>query len=508
MPPYFSCIYAVGPVGEFGYENKLPWGHIKEDMSYFKRITTDVDSKQNIQNVVIYGRNTFESLGSIPLVGRYNIVVSSKLSQVKMESEDIKQEYTVTTSLDYALDHAGKLVDQGKAYKIFVIGGADLIHFSFFNPYLEYIYETRVYPIEYDKFKADKFLKSGEYFSTEYLSYQDRDKKHIDFGSRARFCIENIEKNTGDSKFTLCFVKYGIYRDRHPENVYLDMCRKVLMLNEHKIDRTGVGTISLWGEHMRFDLSKDGFPLYTTKRVFFKGIVAELLFFLSGKTDSKILESQGINIWKGNTSREYLDKYGFTDYNEGETGKSYGFQWRHFGAEYKANEQLEIGQGGIDQIQWVIDSIRDVKANPSDPRGRRLVVTAWNPMDISKIVLPCCHHSFQFSVNQDKLNCLVTMRSNDLGCGNPYNVASYALLVYMICHLVDLVPGTLVLNLADAHIYLNHIDALKEQLTRPPRQWPKLEIIGKYTSINDFTLGSFNLVGYNPHPSIKMDMAV
>jgi thymidylate synthase len=485
MPSYFSIIYAVGPNGEFAFKNNMPWPRIKEDLQYFKSITIDNnDSKKS--NIVIMGRNTFESLGSTILTSRINIVISTKLAEAKQEY-GIESPYITAGNLDDALEKAGSLVDDGKANKIFVIGGVKLLEKSYNHDKLEYVYETLIEPLGDKVIEADKYLAPFVYMKC-----------------RNRLITEKI-MNTNDGRFRLTFSKFVTIKNSQ-EHQYLDLCNKILHKGINKIDRTLVGTLSLWGEHLTFNLNE--FPLYTTKKVYWKGIVAELIFFISGKTNTKLLEAQNVNIWKGNTSRDYLDKYGFYDYNEGEIGTSYPFQWRHFGAEYKPNIQLEIGQGGFDQLQWVIDSIKAVKNNHSDPRGRRLIVTAWNPLDVHKAVLPPCHNYFQFSIVDDKLNCLVNMRSNDMGSGNSFNVASYSLLTYMISYLVDLKPGTLVLNMADCHIYTTHIEAIKEQITRPPRQFPKLEIVGKYSNIDEFTIKSFNLIGYYPHDSIKMEMAV
>ncbi len=481
MPPaFFNVIYAVGPQGEFGNKGSLPWPKLSQDLAHFKKVTSKVDDEKKM-NVLIMGRKTFESIGFKPLPGRINIVVS-KLYLPKME-EGCELPFIPASSLDDALEKAGKMVEQKLAEKTFVIGGVRLIEESFQHPRLEHIYITRVVPLTNIRFEADTHLVQIDRPST--------------------MTVKTTTESDTEANILLTFDKLKVLR-KNPEYAYLDLCRDILERGTLKPDRTGVGTRSIWGGHMRVPLGK--YPLYTTKDVFFRGVAEELLFFISGKTDTKILEAKNVNIWKGDTSRAKLDERGFPDYKEGEMGPGYGFQLRHWGATYVPNVQLEIGSGGFDQLAWLVDAIRKVKANPGDSLGRRLLISMWNPVDVPKCALPPCHHSFQFSVSENKLNCLVTMRSNDMGCGNPFNIASYALLTYMICHLVGLIPGELVLNMADCHIYLSHLEQIKEQLERPPREWPTLEIVGTPKTIDDFAWGSFKLSGYAPHPKIKAAM--
>jgi thymidylate synthase len=232
------------------------------------------------------------------------------------------------------------------------------------------------------------------------------------------------------------------------------------------------------------------FPLLTSKRVWWKGVLEELLFFISGSTDTKVLEEKGVNIWKGNTSREFLDKRGLYNLKEGEYGKSYGYQWRKFGDK-------------VDQLQNLIDGIKN------DPFGRRHYMTAWNPLELENIPLPACHLSCQFYVFEDKkLSCQVYMRSCDVFLGLPFNIASYACLTYMIAHLTNLQPHELSFCLGDTHIYKNHIDQCNEMIKRDLRHFPKLKIKRKVENIDDFKFDDFEIINYNPHPTIKAEMAV
>ena len=294
---------------------------------------------------------------------------------------------------------------------------------------------------------------------------------------------------------------HGTAFDRHDELQYLYLVRNVLNHGTKKEDRTGTGTISLFGAQMRFSLWDGIFPLLTTKKVFWRGVVEELLWFIKGSTNAKDLQKKGVHIWDGNSSREFLDKSGFTEKEEGDLGPMYGFQWRHYGAAYLDMHSDYTGCG-LDQLQQVIETIE------KKPDDRRIIMCAWNPTDVPKMALPPCHCLCQFYVANGELSCQLYQRSADMGLGVPFNIASYALLTCMIAHVTDLKPGELVHTLGDVHVYTNHCAALHEQLKREPRPFPMLNIKRKVKSINDFKFEDFDLVGYKPHPKIQMKMAV
>ncbi|KAI5703036.1 hypothetical protein M8J75_006988 [Diaphorina citri] len=285
------------------------------------------------------------------------------------------------------------------------------------------------------------------------------------------------------------------------EQQYLDLLDKIIKTGHKKSDRTGVGTLSLFGAQMRFDLTNGTFPLLTTKRVFWKGVVEELLWFIKGSTNAKELSDKGVKIWDPNSTREYLDSIGLVDRKEGDLGPVYGFQWRHYGAEYK-DMFTDYTDQGIDQLQNIINTI---KTNPND---RRIIMCAWNPIDMPKMALPPCHCLAQFYVADGKLSCQLYQRSADMGLGVPFNIASYSLLTYMIAHVTGLQPGDFVHTLGDHHVYLNHIEPLKIQIQRPLRPFPTLKIARTVEKIEDFTFDDFILENYKPHPKIEMQMAV
>ncbi|XP_062501913.1 thymidylate synthase-like isoform X2 [Corticium candelabrum] len=287
---------------------------------------------------------------------------------------------------------------------------------------------------------------------------------------------------------------------RHEEQQYLDLIRNIMDHGNRKADRTRVGTHSIFGAQMRFSL-RNTFPLLTTKRVFWRGVVEELVWFIRGSTNAKELSDRNVKIWDANGSRDFLDCLGMKDREEGDLGPIYGFQWRHFGAEYK-DMYADYKDQGVDQLTEVI---KKIKANPDD---RRIIMVAWNPIDIPLMALPPCHALCQFYVSDGELSCQMYQRSADMGLGVPFNIASYSLLTCMIAHVCDLKPGDFVHTLGDAHVYLNHFDALGEQLTREPRPFPTLHIKRKVTDINNFQYEDFLLENYHPYPKISMKMAV
>ncbi len=261
---------------------------------------------------------------------------------------------------------------------------------------------------------------------------------------------------------------------------YLDLMRHVLERGTPKSDRTGTGTLSVFGWQMRFDLA-EGFPLVTTKKLHLRSIIHELLWFLQGSTNVGYLRENGVTIWD-----EWADE-------QGELGPVYGHQWRHW----------PNGDGGtIDQIRDVIDRIR------RDPDSRRLIVSAWNVADLPKMALAPCHAFFQFHVAGGRLSCQMYQRSADIFLGVPFNIASYALLTHMVAQQCDLIPGDFVWTGGDCHLYLNHLEQARTQLAREPYPLPSLNIVRRPPSIFDYRYDDFEIVGYQSHPHIKAPVAI
>ncbi|XP_053675041.1 thymidylate synthase [Anopheles nili] len=285
------------------------------------------------------------------------------------------------------------------------------------------------------------------------------------------------------------------------EEAYLQLIKDIINRGSKRLDRTGVGTLSIFGSQLRFSLRNNAMPLLTTKKVFFRGVAEELLWFIRGSTNAKELQSKGIRIWDGNSTREYLDSCGFIDREEGDLGPVYGFQWRHFGAKYKTCHDDYTGQG-IDQLTDVINKIKN---NPND---RRIIMSAWNPSDIPNMALPPCHCLAQFFVDNGELSCQMYQRSADVGLGVPFNIASYSLLTHMIAHVTGLKAGEFIHTTGDTHIYMNHVDALREQIERRPDEFPIIQFKRTVESIDDFDFADFQIINYNPQSAIKMQMAV
>lgn len=261
---------------------------------------------------------------------------------------------------------------------------------------------------------------------------------------------------------------------------YLDLLRHILDTGVRKEDRTGTGTISTFGYQMRFSLA-DGFPLVTTKKVHLKSIIYELLWFLRGDTNARWLQERGVRIWN-----EWADP-------DGDLGHIYGYQWRSW---------PDYDGGSIDQITRAVDDIRN------NPDSRRIIVSSWNVADLDRMNLPPCHASFQFYVAEGKLSCQLYQRSGDCFLGVPFNIASYALLTQMMAQVCGLEPGDFIHTLGDAHIYLNHLDQVHEQLGREPRSLPHMALNPDIKNIFDFGYDDFRLEGYDPHPPIKGVVAV
>ena len=255
---------------------------------------------------------------------------------------------------------------------------------------------------------------------------------------------------------------------------YLDLLDEVLREGTVKEDRTGTGTLSVFGRQLRFDLDQ-GFPLLTTKQLHLKSIIYELLWFLQGSTNVKYLQDHGVRIWN-----EWADE-------NGELGHVYGYQWRSW---------PDYDGGSIDQIATIVDDIRRT------PDSRRLIVSAWNVADLPRMNLPPCHLLFQFYVADGRLSLQLYQRSADLFLGVPFNIASYALLLQMTAQVTGLRPGDFILTLGDAHIYRNHLDQVRLQLSRTPRPLPRMELNPARSSLFDFRYDDFRLVGYDPHPHI------
>lgn len=277
---------------------------------------------------------------------------------------------------------------------------------------------------------------------------------------------------------------------------YLDLLQRILDEGQPRDDRTGTGTLSVFGHQMRFDLAA-GFPLLTTKKLHYRSIIHELLWFLSGSTQVAALQEAGVRIWNDWATAEQCARFGRA---AGDLGPVYGHQWRNFGA--TRDEDGRYRADGVDQIAGLIEEIRH------NPSSRRLIVSGWNPQEADQVALPPCHTLFQFYVAEGTLSCQLYQRSGDVFLGVPFNIASYSLLCHMVAQVCGLQPGSFVHTLGDAHLYRNHLDQARLQLTRSPRPLPHLMLDPQITDLFAFRYEHITISDYDPHPHIKAAVSV
>ena len=284
------------------------------------------------------------------------------------------------------------------------------------------------------------------------------------------------------------------------EMQYINLIDKIIKSGETRNTRNSI-TKGVFGEKLEFDISTS-IPIITTKKLAWKVVIKELLWFLSGSTDNQKLLDQNVTIWKGNASREYMDSIGFKDREVNDLGPVYGHQWRHFNAEY-IDHKTDYTNKGNDQIESILNLLKN------DPMSRRIILSAWNPSQLNQMNLPPCHLLAQFYVSNEKeLSCMMYQRSADVGLGLPFNIASYTILTYILAKLSNLKPKKLIITIGDAHIYENHIDTLKEQIKRQPFDFPTLQFNPHktYSKISDFEIDDFLIENYTYHDTLKMDM--
>ena len=465
----FDIIVAIDENNLIGINNTLPW-YSYIDQQYFKKKTSEPELP-GLQNVLIMGRKTFESIGHL-LVNRINCIISNT------DRKDID----VMNNLDNAIE---KYKSQENVSKIFVIGGSQIYKLALESPYLRYLYVTHI--------KSNiKIVNSNikyTYFPCDVTSkYPLVSKSIID--------KENITFCKYINPFYKSYIPYNIEQKINIEEYkYLELLQNIIKYGDKRQTRNAI-TYSTFGNFMQFSL-ENHFPILTTKRVYWKGIVEELLWFLKADTNALNLANKKVNIWINNTTKGFLKKRKLS-YDIGDTGPMYGFQWKHYGVEYKGMDYDYEGQG-FNQLKYCIDLLKN------DPYNRRILMTTYNPLDVEKSVLAPCHGIVvQFYVENNKLSCHMYQRSSDSFLGLPFNISSYSLLVYIIGKETELKPGNLYISLGDTHIYEQHMDAVKEQLTRIPSNFPQLDFNKK--NIGEYSYDDFKLINYNPQKIIKAEM--
>ena len=304
-------------------------------------------------------------------------------------------------------------------------------------------------------------------------------------------------------KIALDTLKYGESKnteDKHDEYQYINLIKHILDCGTMIEGRNG-NALTIYGSSMHFSLENNTWPLLTSKKVAWKTCAKELFWFLKGSTSNKILQEQNVHIWDGNGSRDFLDSRGLTNLEENDLGPVYGHQWRFFNAEYYDCNTNYNGKG-IDQIKYIIDCLKD----SSEKYSRRLILSAWNPQQIDKMALPPCHVLAQFNVIDNKLSCSLYQRSGDVGLGVPFNIASYSLLTHILAKHCDLEPYEFIYHLGNSHIYDDHIEPLKNQIKNDLYDFPKINILNKYSDINDYSIDDIKLDNYLSSNVIKMEM--
>ncbi len=515
---FFHIIAAYANNFICGIDNQLPW-KCPEDMIHFKEITSSVsknnhtESDYEMKNAIIMGYNTYTSIGKY-LPNRYNFVIDRNGSTFENFTFDENNLNYHIASLEDALkilhkDYRVSLFIQNA----FIIGGTKIFTEFFekhmYNYYIQNMYITKINK----KIDLDQENKSYTYFpfhiafkKTATLNNVDTDK-HCHNIYNDCWHLHSVRKSpdTGNEYRIYHGIDVLGYNFVNDERNYLQLIYDVLHEGLPCDDRTGVGIVSTFGNQIRFSLKNNTLPLLTTKKMFTRGIIEELLWFLRGESDSKTLEEKGVNIWKGNTSREFLDKLGFHNYAEGEGGPIYGHQFRHFGGSWKIDESGHRTwiEGGVDQVDEVLHLLRE------DPNSRRILINLWNPCDLDKMALPPCHMIYQFRVYNGKLSCSMYQRSCDTFLGLPFNICSTALMTYIFAKLTNLVPDEIIISIGDTHIYKNHIDSVKNQLKRTPYCFPKLHIKNRgQKDVEDFKIDDFEILGYESHNAIQGSMAV
>ena len=472
-----------------GRSNNIPW-KLSDDLKHFKIITTSTNIV-DVKNIVIMGRNTWESIPNNyrPLKDRYNFVISSK---TKFEDSD-KVDF-IASSLESCMEYINSETSIFKNSKTFIIGGEMLYKYTLdnYSSMINKIYVTELYI----SVTCDKFFPAI-------------DKKQFSISKVSNFKKENnmyyryfvyVNNDLNDDINSMIYVN-------NEELNYKNLVKNILDNGCIRKDRTNVGTMSLFApSSMSFDLT-DTFPLLTLKKGFLRAIFEELMLYIRGQTDNNILKEKNIHIWDGNTTREFLDSRGLNHLPEGDMGETYGFNMRHYGGTYVDCKTKYGKKNGFDQLDYVIDLIKN------DPHSRRILINLWNPKTSCNAALPSCLHQYQFYVNTEKktLSVQIYLRSSDVFLANNWNVCTGALFVHLLCNLedIDLKPGFITMVCGDAHIYKNHIEQAKIMINRQSYPYGKLVVLNKKKNMEDFSYEDIKLIGYKAHPNdIKGAMAV
>lgn len=458
----YEIVVALSKNLGIGKNNKLPW-NIKEDLKHFKELT--------VNNIVVMGRKTYFSLPekNRPLPNRINIIITNNPNDYK-NTENI-----IFTNLE----NFYKCIQNVKK-KIFIIGGQEI--------YKLFINET----------------------TKMHLTYIDKNYDcDVKFPSFKNFEIKNYSENYYSENENCNYRFITLIKNDNIQNElpYLELVKDIIRKGHERLDRTGVGTKGLFGKQIRFDISKN-IPILTSKYISWKSVIKELLWFLKGSTNANELNKEGVKIWNGNTTRDFLDKRGLDNYQIGDIGPMYFFQIYHFNAEYYGFNHNYENQG-FNQMEILYNGLKN------DPFSRRHLLTTYNPIAIEKSVLAPCHGIvIQFYVeeynNEKYLSCHMYQRSVDVFLGLPFNILSYAVLTHIIAFQLDMIPKELIISTGDTHIYKNHIEQIKKQLGNDLYAFPILKLNNciKTKKLSQINIEDFDIIGYFSNEKIKGEMAI
>lgn len=491
-----------------GINKKMAWD-LPLDTKFFTDITKATTDPTK-RNAVIMGRKTWESTPSQhrPLARRLNVVLTRSGIHDIMVSENVLICRTLKSALELlAESHYSQSIET-----VFLIGGGvmlkdcmnasgcDAIHLTEIDADIECdtfipAVDTSVFQPWYSSFPSVE--NNLRYSFVTYVRVRKFDADSLDQ-------CNGLNHNGGSGVEDVMVNRFSflpkMILERHEEYVYMRLVEDIISNGISKDDSTGNGTLSKFGCQMRFNLRKS-FPLLTTKKVLWRGIVEELLWYISGSTNAKVVQEKDIHIWNSNGFREDLDSIALLDMEEGDLGPVYGFQWRPFGAR-DVDKNADYSGQGFDQLSDVISKIKN------NPHDRRIILSAWNPNDRNLTSLVPCHMFAQFYVANGELSCQMYQHSADMGLEVPSSIASYALLTCVISHVCDLIPGDFIHVIGDAHVYPTHLRPLHAQLQKQPRPFPILKINPLKKDIDSLVAADFVLVGYDPHEKSEMKTRV
>lgn len=478
----FSLIVSINSLNGIGdNDGTIPWKNTADLLSFSQKTTG---------NVVIMGRKTWDGLPKKPLPRRLNVVITSSVTK------EFPKDVIVFHSIDECVIAMNSKYNQHtpeawrnaleEEKEFFIIGGNTLYSYALRRHLVRKMYIT----------KENNFSECDVLFSEPLPSFRDT----LGWKEIINDDVKKTRKQIQERNFSSNYQEYELDLKNHEEESFLQLLQTVLEEGESRMDRTMVGTKSIFAPpQLEFDLTNNSFPLLTTRVLPLRMIFEELMWFLRGQTDVGILEEKKVMVWSPNTTREFLDQRGLTEYQVGDMGPSYSFQFRHFGAKYVDCKTDYTGQG-YDQLMEVIRLLKE------EPTSRRILISLWNPSDLNKMSLPPCGMLYQFYVDSEGgLSTKVTQRSSDVSLAGGWNIASGALLTYLLAKVCGLFPRKLIWSPGDVHIYNNQLEAIPIQLEREPRLFPKL-FVKDVEDITTFEFTDICLINYQPYPVIKINM--